>query len=509
MVRSIAVWLAMAVAGMAATCPSGYAPWLYTTSGVVAACYNTTTGAAWYFGDLTDASIQGGHCVQMAATGALGDAGGPCAVSTVAAPPANFISAAANTDLYAPLPITGGVSLLAANALDGGQWTVLNGGANLLSTPLAYTPGHVAITAAGGIYIAAYSRVEASGGTPYSCSNPQCAFVCDQYSPLLASDYTGEACVDLGQSTATAVDGLSIFYDPTTGLIYHVYSLTGAGPYTHSVYLSPIPTAATGVFAPEPSASATLIGSGSNPELIYVGSPSSAAGYYLLTTDTVTGKIDLARSASLSSPSFTAYSSGTLATQVPANADFTLMPLPSSAWQVLWAGPGASADGVSISTGSNPVDPGGTWTATVVNAGTDFTDGVMAVPVKAQPQSMTNGLFLASPSSGSGLPVFRAITEPDLPGINGSPFVIVGTTAGDAYCAQPFFGTVYGKALCYLAGYENATATAQTWSFPTAFTQMPWLAQDATAGASVSATMLTLPASMGSAVTGWVVVNGW
>lgn len=87
--------------------------------------------------------------------------------------------------------------------------------------------------------------------------------------------------------------------------------------------------------------------------------------------------------------------------------------------------------------------------------------------------------------------------------------VLNGTTAGTATSAQPFSGPFYKKVIVYLAGYENVSATAQTITFPTAFTNPPYLAHDDSGGATVNATTLTLPASMGATKTGWIVVEGF
>jgi hypothetical protein len=86
---------------------------------------------------------------------------------------------------------------------------------------------------------------------------------------------------------------------------------------------------------------------------------------------------------------------------------------------------------------------------------------------------------------------------------------VSGTTAGTATWEQPFQGPTYKKVLVSLAGYENTTATAQTITFTTPFTVAPRIVSDDSGGASVSTTVLTLPASMGSTKTGWIILEGY
>lgn len=94
--------------------------------------------------------------------------------------------------------------------------------------------------------------------------------------------------------------------------------------------------------------------------------------------------------------------------------------------------------------------------------------------------------------------------------LNGGPqTTLTGTTAGTALWSQPYTAPSFKKVLVRLAGYQNSTATAQTVTFPTPFVNAPYLAKDDSGGATASTTTLTLPASMGATVTGWVVVEGF
>ena len=84
-----------------------------------------------------------------------------------------------------------------------------------------------------------------------------------------------------------------------------------------------------------------------------------------------------------------------------------------------------------------------------------------------------------------------------------------GTTAGTAVWSQPGQDSSSKRVLVYLNGYENATATAQTITYPVAFTNTPKITSDDSGGSSASTTALTLPASMGTTKTGWIIVEGY
>lgn len=80
--------------------------------------------------------------------------------------------------------------------------------------------------------------------------------------------------------------------------------------------------------------------------------------------------------------------------------------------------------------------------------------------------------------------------------VSGSNTVLSGT-AGTATCYQALQGTLK-ISTCYLAGYQQ-TSTAQTWSFPTAFSFIPVLQISSnscgTYNPTATASVLTLPAN--------------
>ena len=87
---------------------------------------------------------------------------------------------------------------------------------------------------------------------------------------------------------------------------------------------------------------------------------------------------------------------------------------------------------------------------------------------------------------------------------------LTGTTAGSIVWSQPEQGSAYKKFIGYANGYENTTATAQTITYPTAFTNTPIISSNSTGMTlSTSTSALTLPASMSATATGWIIIEGY
>ncbi len=85
-----------------------------------------------------------------------------------------------------------------------------------------------------------------------------------------------------------------------------------------------------------------------------------------------------------------------------------------------------------------------------------------------------------------------------------------GTTAGTAVSSMPFQGATYKKFIVYFSGYENDTATNQTITLPTAFTNTPVLTASVpglTVTASTTTITIVAPNST-TTFTGWVIVEG-
>ena len=87
---------------------------------------------------------------------------------------------------------------------------------------------------------------------------------------------------------------------------------------------------------------------------------------------------------------------------------------------------------------------------------------------------------------------------------------LTGTTAGSIVWSQPLQGSALKLVILYANGYENTTSTAQSITFTKAFTNTPAVLVNTTGmSITVSATGVTLPASMTAAVTGWIIIAGY
>jgi hypothetical protein len=82
-----------------------------------------------------------------------------------------------------------------------------------------------------------------------------------------------------------------------------------------------------------------------------------------------------------------------------------------------------------------------------------------------------------------------------------------GSAAGTIVCSMPFAGSSYKKVIIYFNGYTYGT-NAQVYTFPTAFTNMPFVsASNVTVTATASTTTYTITVAV--AQTGWVILEGF
>jgi len=87
---------------------------------------------------------------------------------------------------------------------------------------------------------------------------------------------------------------------------------------------------------------------------------------------------------------------------------------------------------------------------------------------------------------------------------------LTGTTAGSITYIQVNSLSTYKKVLLYANGYENTTSTAQTVTYPVAFSAVAAITANTTGmSVSTSLTALTLPTLMTAAASGVIVVEGY
>ncbi len=80
---------------------------------------------------------------------------------------------------------------------------------------------------------------------------------------------------------------------------------------------------------------------------------------------------------------------------------------------------------------------------------------------------------------------------------------------GTSGWSMPGEGSSYKRFVGHYTGYNNTTATAQAITYPVEFSLTPKITSNDGPSGSTSTTALTLPASMGSTVTGWIIVEGY
>ena len=92
---------------------------------------------------------------------------------------------------------------------------------------------------------------------------------------------------------------------------------------------------------------------------------------------------------------------------------------------------------------------------------------------------------------------------------NSATKTVTGTTAGSFTWVMPEQGAGMKTVLVYFNGYENDTTTAQTVTYPTAFTQTPVIDNPSSvAGLSTDTTQLSIKPDTTTKYTGWVKVWG-
>lgn len=90
------------------------------------------------------------------------------------------------------------------------------------------------------------------------------------------------------------------------------------------------------------------------------------------------------------------------------------------------------------------------------------------------------------------------------------PTVFTGPTSGTATCFTIFNGPHFKKVMIYLNNYRNAGTPGQAYTFPTTYSFAPARVVDITNNAcTITTSSITLPASMASALTGWIILEGY
>ena len=156
-----------------------------------------------------------------------------------------------------------------------------------------------------------------------------------------------------------------------------------------------------------------------------------------------------------------------------------------------------TCDGDETVTGTLAVTGNATFNANVTVDGGTTLDGILTVTgATTLPGTTTDNLTV----NGS---IDSATTQ----------YTVTGTTAGSAVWSQPFQGASYKKVIIVLLGYENTTATAQTVTYTTAFTETPSVVNNGTgltiAQSTATKTTFSLPDSMTAVASGTISIEGY
>jgi len=169
----------------------------------------------------------------------------------------------------------------------------------------------------------------------------------------------------------------------------------------------------------------------------------------------------------------------------------------------------------TISVGTNPanvaITPNGLY-AYVINVNSNNVSVINTSTNKV----VTNIAVGAGPFGVAITPYFYTATEiaPHLSGFQQNTATpqstLTGSTAGSITYSMPIAERAYKKFVAYANGYENDTTTAQTISFPVAFTNTPYVAT-APSGliSSTTTTGITLASGTTTTYTGWIIIEGY
>ena len=120
-----------------------------------------------------------------------------------------------------------------------------------------------------------------------------------------------------------------------------------------------------------------------------------------------------------------------------------------------------------------------------------------------------SSMLLSALTAGNLSPVFENTQVTGGVSVGGNVSTLAGATAGTVVSTMPFQGE-YKKFVAYANGYENDTTTAQSITFPVAFTNTPIVTQN-TSGLTVSVSTTTLTITAPDATTtysGYIFVEG-
>ena len=156
-----------------------------------------------------------------------------------------------------------------------------------------------------------------------------------------------------------------------------------------------------------------------------------------------------------------------------------------------------------VSTSTGPfVDLSKAEQSSAVTSGINFTNNTY--DGKPEPSDIAGNSYVSA-TDVIGNPVAYAVVG----GGSTRQTTLAGTTAGTFVWSMPGEGSSSKRFVGHYAGYNNTSTTAQTVTYPVAFTMPPKITSNDGPSGSTSQTTLTLPASMATPVSGWITVEGY
>ena len=127
-----------------------------------------------------------------------------------------------------------------------------------------------------------------------------------------------------------------------------------------------------------------------------------------------------------------------------------------------------------------------------------------------------NGTSLLNTSNGleinlANANTWTAIQTTPASSVNSTQTTILGTTAGSLVCSETDVGPSYKRVVIYADGYENDTTTAQTYTYPTAFSSVAIITINTASipATTTSLTALSIAPDTTTAYTGLIIIEGY
>ena len=137
-----------------------------------------------------------------------------------------------------------------------------------------------------------------------------------------------------------------------------------------------------------------------------------------------------------------------------------------------------------------------------------------SIPLSATELAVNTSLVLSTNTLSINLAnanTWTAIQTTPASSVNSTQTTILGTTAGSLVCSETDVGPSYKRVVIYADGYENDTTTAQTYTYPTAFSSVAIITINTASipATTTSLTALSTAPDTTTAYTGLIIIEGY